>query len=364
MVIYEHMREIPELLDKKLITRRKHPTLPLWVHNYTAGAQALPIKDWTPALKDCRGLILDYHNEVIGRPFAKFWNYEQVLDQIPEGPFTVTEKLDGSLGIVCNYRGHLVVATRGSFESEQAKFAYKWLTTKTNCDGTLAWIPAEGLTYLFEILYPENRIVVDYGDTRELRLLAVMEANGQDSLSTFHANKWFKKARSFASGVLFSQDAFNQDRTFAPFETPGEEGYVICWYGGFRAKVKFAEYCRLHRLITQVSTRTIWEMLRAGEGEKIKEMTERVPENFKSWVYDTLNNLIKDYNDIRAQADMCFAERPGGYEDRGKYAAWVKTQPANFGLLFALYDGKPIEDRIWKMVEPIWATPFHGEAEG
>lgn len=359
-MIYEHMREITELLNKKLITRRAHPTLPLWIHNYTAGAQALPIKDWGPALCDCRGLILDYHNEVIGRPFAKFWNYEQVLDQIPEGPFTVTEKLDGSLGIVCNYRGHLVVATRGSFESEQAQFAQKWLTAKTNCDGSPAWMPIEGLTYLFEILYPENRIVVDYGDTRELRLLAVMMDDGQESLSTFHAEKAFVKVRNFSPAMVF-----NQDGTFAPFETPGEEGYVVCWRGGFRAKVKFAEYCRLHRLITQVSTRTIWEMLRVGEGHKIKELTDRVPENFRDWVYATLNGLVKDFNDLRAQADMCFAERPRpGIVTRAEYAAWVKTQPANFGLLFALWDGKPIEDKLWKMVEPKWATPFHAEVVG
>ncbi len=348
---YEHLGEIQGLLDKKLITRRKHPYLPLWIHNYTVGAQGLPIKEWPEALKDCRGLILDESGEVIGRPFRKFWNYEQVLDQIPSGPFTVWEKLDGSLGIVCNYRGNLVVATRGSFESEQAQFAWEWLKNELDFD----FLPIEGLTYLFEILYPENRIVVDYGDTQELRLLAVMEADGTESLATFYAER-FPKARSFSPGKVF-----NKDGTLALFETPGEEGFVVRWANGFRAKVKFEEYKRLHRLITQVSTRTIWEMLRAGEHEKIKELTDRVPENFREWVSGQVLFLNTAWQSIWDTAHFDYVKRPVLYS-RKNFAKWALKQQYPH-VLFAIEDDKPVVDMIWKMVEPEWATPFKREVE-
>ena len=353
---YEHFLELPKLLDQKLITRRKHPTLPLWIHNYTASAQSLPIAEWPDALKDCRGLILDYHNDVIGRPFRKFWNYEQVLDQIPgDLPFTVWEKLDGSLGIVCNYDGNLVVATRGSFESEQAKWAQRWFDKVF--DGPFSWVPIEGLTYLFEIIYPENRIVVDYKGYEGLKLLAVMEVDGTESIATQMADKNFDRARSFAPRHVFdptSEEMRVQD-------VPGEEGYVLRWSNGFRAKVKFEEYKRLHKLITQVSTRTIWEMLRAGNRMTIDaELMLRVPEQFQQWVANTVKGLETDFQTYQDQAYLCFVSRPQT-SSRAEYAAWVKSQPGNFGLLFALYDNKKIDDMIWRLIEPKWATPFKGE---
>jgi len=275
-----------------------------------------------------------------------------VLDQIPgDLPFTVWEKLDGSLGIVCNYRGNLVVATRGSFESDQAKFADEWLR-KNFFDGVkyLPWVPCEGLTYLFEIIYPENRIVVDYGETRELRLLAVMEADGTESLATFYAENRFPRVKNFGP----AQVSIVHD-SICVQDDPGKEGYVLRWANGFRAKVKFEEYRRLHRLITQVSTRSIWELLRAGKSPA--ELLDRVPDSFRDWVNNTLAELSRGFADLHAQATICFAGRPS-VESRAEYAAWVKTQPANFGLLFALYDGKPIDDKIWRMIEPKWETPF------
>jgi RNA ligase len=358
---YEHYDDLAKLQADKLISVRPHPTLPLFIYNYTAGAQGLPIKDWSPALRDCRGLILDLNGEVVGRPFTKFWNYEQVLDQIPSDlPFTVWEKLDGSLGIVCNYRGSLVVATRGSFESEQAKFAYSWLTANGYKEGDPAWLPAEHYTYLFEILYPENRIVVDYGEVRELRLLAVMEADGKENLKAFEGENGFPKVQGYPAGAFIRHG--NETMLLEPgnfMARPNAEGYVIRWSNGFRAKVKFEEYKRLHRLITQVSTRSIWELLRAGKA--LDELVERVPEAFRAWVLATSCKLTGDFNQIAHACILAFKSN-GTAMSRKDYAAWAKTQPYS-NVLFALLDGKPTADMIWRMVEPKWATPFRPGAE-
>ena len=116
LIRYPHFDELPALVESKVVSKRPHPKLPLFIYNYTVRAQETPRTQWTDAMCDCRGLILDHEGFIIGRPFRKFWNYEQVLDEIPPEPFTVWEKLDGSLGIVCSYAGVRVVATRGSFE--------------------------------------------------------------------------------------------------------------------------------------------------------------------------------------------------------------------------------------------------------
>lgn len=338
---YPHLDKLPELIEQKLITKREHPTLPLSIYNYSVGAQFMPISEWTETMKDCRGLILDAQGEIVARPFRKFWNYEQVLDQIPNEPFTVWEKLDGSLGIVCWYGDDLVVSTRGSFESDQARWARNHMKDASGIE--------RGLTYLFEIVFPENRIVVDYGDRRDMPLLAVLDAEGNDHPAF---NEWpASKARHF--------EGLTELNTLASLAYPGEEGFVVRWASGFRAKVKFEEYKRLHRLITSCSTRTIWDLLR--NGKDTTELLERVPSEFGQWVRDQIRELTEHHNGLMDSAHGCFASAPKE-GTRKEFADYAKQQQ-NPGLLFLLYDKRQIEEQSWKLVEPKWATPFRAEAE-
>ena len=78
--------------------------------------------------------------------------------------------MDGSLGILVPTPGGYEIATRGSFSSDQARHATKvW---RERYAGTEV---RPGVTYLFEIVYPGNRIVVDYGDLDDLVLLGGVE---------------------------------------------------------------------------------------------------------------------------------------------------------------------------------------------
>jgi hypothetical protein len=343
---YAYFEELPQLVAGKMISARLHPTHPLTIFNYSVKSQMTPLAQWTQAMKDCRGLILDAEGMIVGRPFAKFWNLEQVSDQVPDGDFEVWEKLDGSLGIVCYYAGERIVSTRGSFESDQAIWFRRWLDLKYP-DFT-----PSGETWLFEILFPENRIVVDYGDRKEGVLLSVMSPDGVDLPDLFHGCTRFRKARRFDGLKEFS--AINSDPQFA-----GAEGFVVRWANGFRAKVKLDEYKRLHRLITQCSTRTIWELLRSGSG--IQELVDRVPAEFKAWVEKTAAEIQKTHDKHSLFAAYEFANygtgAPGAEFSRKDFAMWA-TKQQHPQLLFALLDGKPISDMCWKLAEPRWSTPF------
>jgi RNA ligase len=351
-VIYEHFAALPDLIERKMISARKHPELPLWIYNYTVLAQFTPIAEWTPAMCDCRGLILDESGNVVGRAFRKFWNYEQVLDRIPVSePFEVWEKLDGSLGIVCFYQGRRVVSTRGSFESEQARWAAQFMDAHYP-----DFAPErERMSYLFEIIFPSNRIVVDYGKREDMVLLSIMDNLGFDLDGYFEAEMRFPKARRY-DGIL--EYEFLETLGECP-EHAGNEGFVLRWPSGFRAKVKFAEYKRLHRLITSCSTRTIWELLRAGKDTS--ELMDRVPEEFGVWVREQIASLTEAHNRLMAWAHSTFQAAPQNVS-RKDFAEYSKkqTQPA---LLFLLLDGKPIDDAVWKLVEPKWATPFRRDAD-
>jgi RNA ligase len=342
-MIYPELGQIEQLVAEKLVSKRPHPTLPLFIYNYTAAAQDLGISGWSDALCDCRGLILDHQGEIIAKPFKKFWNYSQVLDRISASEdFTVWEKLDGSLGIVCWYGDDLVVATRGSFESDQALWARNHLKDVSLFE--------KGFTYLCEVIFPENRIVVDYGDRQDMPLLAVMDAYGIEWPDKFDA--WpASKARRF--------DGLTELDKLAELALPGEEGFVVRWASGFRAKIKFLEYCRLHKLITQCSTRTIWELLRSGK--ETAELIDRVPAEFGDWVKTQIRELTERHNGLLDWAHGKFHAAPQGVS-RKDFAEYAKKQDQP-GLLFAMLDAKPIEDMCWRIVEPRWVTPFRGEIE-
>lgn len=139
--------------------------------NYTERAQFDGV--WNNTTLMCRGLIVDEYSQlIVARPFPKFFNLDEhnretVPNLDPTGPVHVTDKLDGSLGILFEGpTGNPQIATRGSFVSDQAihanaVWAERYSSLKLE----------QRLTYLFEIVYPGNRIVVDYGETDDLFLL-------------------------------------------------------------------------------------------------------------------------------------------------------------------------------------------------
>ena len=108
---------------------QKHPDHDLFIYNYTQAAQYA--RTWDEITLNCRGLILDNRMNTIARPFRKFFNLGEMENQIiPDEPFEVFEKLDGSLGIMYWIDGEAFIASRGSFASKQSAVANQMLHSK------------------------------------------------------------------------------------------------------------------------------------------------------------------------------------------------------------------------------------------
>ena len=56
-------------------------------------------------------------------PFPKLFNYGEFGIALPDAPFEVFDKLDGSLGIVFHDGARWRVVTKGAFDSAQARWA-------------------------------------------------------------------------------------------------------------------------------------------------------------------------------------------------------------------------------------------------
>lgn len=138
------LRIFNKYYNQGLLYKQVHPTLPLTIWNYTEEVQYG--NKWDEMTLSARGLVTDEFGTIVARPFKKFFNMEEGK-HTPTSDFEVFEKVDGSLGIVFNYKDEWLIATRGSFTSDQAIKGKEMLDR----------YPTEKLdknkTYLFEIIY-------------------------------------------------------------------------------------------------------------------------------------------------------------------------------------------------------------------
>jgi RNA ligase len=389
-----------DYIDRGLVIKQDHPSLPLSIYNYSRECQYN--SQWDDITLNCRGLVLDNEGNVVAKPFPKFFNMEELMDtDIPNESFEVFEKMDGSLGIFFYYertlsleeryniwfnnnyvtgmerffdpnklpdfddpyyeptpkiKGEWHMVTRGSFTSEQAIKGME-IAKKYNYDK----ICVPGYTYLFEIIYPENRIVVDYGKEERLVLLGVMDKKGEEfPYSEIEGEGW---------DIVNKYDGVNDYTKLKEMISNDEEGYVIRFSGGMRMKIKGEEYVRLHRILTNFSTKDIWELLR--NNEQLEPFLERVPDEFDDWVKRIMMNLRYSFHHIDERVGKMYDYfRYGKFNDRypeptkKEFAEYVMTQPEELRpILFKMWDKAPYDDIIWKLLKPKYEKPFKNETD-
>lgn len=369
-----------ERVEKGLISSQKHPTLPLLIWNYTHECQFA--KAWDEYTLSARGLITDEQGNVVARSFSKFFNYEEFTGTIPDGTPKILEKVDGSLGIVFFHAGAWHIATRGSFTSEQAIHGQGIINSRflSFLDGL-----SKDVTYLFEIVYPENRIVVDYGTMDDLVFLGAIVTETGDEVDLFEAftAQGFKTATKME---IEGQSEFHAAK-FADLQllnVPNQEGFVLAWPNGFRLKIKFSEYIRLHRIVTETSSRIVWQHMK--EGRSLKELIEGVPDEFFNWLKSVTKDLSSKYEDINKRTNDAYKEIIGSvtiqnrYPDKKILTAYEVDQIARamkreikdkFALhpdieqfLLMKYDKylpESIRAAIWDKIEPPYSRPFSNE---
>src|SRR3954454_6890843 len=240
--------ELAIAVEKGLVRTQRHPSRPFMIYNYTEACQYTGA--WTPVTLACRGLVVDADGKIVARPFSKFFNHSEAhaprLD--PAATVAVTDKSDGSLGIVYHDGEGLAVATRGSFVSDQARHATSVLQTRY-----VGFVPPPGLTVLVEIIYPGNRIVVDYDGLDDLVLLGAVDIATGRTYGPAAVPTWPGPVVETFGYATFAEALAAPPRA-------GREGLVVHFIGAdVRVKIKYADYVRLHRLVTGLTARTVWE---------------------------------------------------------------------------------------------------------
>ncbi len=273
------MAGLRQAVSAGLVYRRAAPDSPLRLYVYTP--RCVYEDGWNPFTLLARGLILDEPaRQVVATPFPKFFNAGERHGDIPDLPFEAFEKLDGSLIIVFHHQGKWRTATKGAFDSEQALWA------QARLDAADLSPLADGTTYLFEAVYPENRIVIRYADPA-LVLLGAYAPDGHElayaEVEETAAQLGWRAARRHAFPSIAAMVA--QTATLPR----DDEGFVVRFSNGLRLKLKGAEYRRIHALISRCTPLAMWEAMAAGDD--LAAIRRDLPEEF--WTdFDDIIGLL------------------------------------------------------------------------
>lgn len=370
-----------------LVRVQRQGELGLRIFNYTE--QAVYARAWNAATTACRGLIVDADDRVIARPWAKFFNHGEHADDVLDlaAPVEVTDKADGSLGVLYPTPDGWAVATRGSFGGEQAQHASAVYAEKY----AGVWPPVAGWTYLFEIIYPANRIVLDYGAQDDLILLGAVEiATGTPVGPRDEVCAGWPGPRT----EVYAHRTLAEALAAPP--RPNAEGLVVRYLpgsasAGLMAKIKQEDYLALHRIVTGLTARRLWErsavhavlaadpgtparrlgqllrldpfdvaaMIEAGP-DWLEQVRQSVPEEFLDWIDETTNRQAGEVEALLASVATTTAEVSG--RDRREIAAAIAGHPYR-GLIFGALDGHSILAQAWATVRPPADRPFGARGE-
>jgi hypothetical protein len=340
--------------DEGWLIKQTHPTKDLTIWNYSRQTQWED--HWDEITLMCRGLVTNSKGDIVSRCFKKFFNWEQLESvgvSIPNEEFDLYEKMDGQLGLLFWYEDQWIFASRGSFTSMYAERAWQLLQQYDYHR------QSHELTYIFEIIFKEGRIVCKY-DFEDLILLGAIRISDGVEID-IHSNE-FKNLAGFK--LVKKYDSVADFQTLKDSIDPNAEGYVLRFKKGLerfsrRMKIKGVEYCRLHSIITKISSRDIWEFLK--DGKPMDELLEHVPDEFDAWVRDQIDILTKSYHLIEYRLRDRY-ECELNTEDvtcKKDFALKVLKEPKeNRGVYFNMYDGRDYKPLIWNKIYPKYSKPF------
>lgn len=134
---------------------------------------------FTQKTKIFRSSVWDEDGFLVSAGFPKFYDIGQNEENFP-APKTlnntnIVEKIDGSLLVITNVNGNIMVRTRGTFNAEGLENGYEINILRNKYPKVFdeKYI-AEGFSYLYEWVSPNNVIVLNYGSEPDIYLIGMV----------------------------------------------------------------------------------------------------------------------------------------------------------------------------------------------
>jgi RNA ligase len=261
-------------------------------------------KHWNHITMNCRGLVTNKdYTEIVARPFKKFFNHNEELSNFSLEEYLskkelghnekIYSKMDGSLGIVFWGNEGLFkkwrVATQGSLSSDQALWAEQWIEDHLELFNDFD----KDYTFLFEIIYKDNRIVIDYENFEGLVLLGAIHTETGAEVTDLGLIDYPLKPNTYSIEEL-------NEIVAKTTEKQDLEGFVLTTWTNpmdvHRVKIKLDYYLKIHKLKYSLDLETLHSIWYEG-GEGWTNFIGEIPDEFhgviKEWQTKFILNRIE-----------------------------------------------------------------------
>lgn len=308
-------------------------------------------------VRECRGIIFREADwKCVCHPFDKFGNYgESYCPEINWNNCSVQEKIDGSLmkvwyddawhistnGLIDAFKAPLECADK-NLDSYGKLFLY-CLTKMGINEHKLFSSLDRHFCYMFEMISPYNRVVIDYKE-HKLYYLGCRSMVSDKEHAPFELNI-FKD--EFPSPKIYNLHTLKEVQEAAKALPWDEEGYVVCDNNFNRVKIKSPEYVLAHKSRTNGNV----SVLRLIDLILTNETTEFLI--YASDYTEKINMLENGINNFKNKVRNAIAEiDPEKYESRKNFAEKVKTYPSYLQGFIFRYDS--LEDTFARLVPSQW----------
>lgn len=319
-----------------------------------------------PEVQEARGIIFRESDwRCVCHPFNKFGNYgESYCPEIDWSTASVQEKVDGSLMKVW-FDETWHISTNGTIDAFKAPLecANKEITSYGDlflyCLGSMRlaydtkfadnnfWqMLDEHFCYMFEMVSPYNRVVIEYTESKLYYLgLRSMISDKEHSVEELN---YFKDI--FPSPKRYSLHTLKEVQEAANALPWNEEGYVVCDANFNRVKIKSPEYVLAHhgRTNGNISTTRLLEIILNNEVDEFLIYANEYT--------DKINNLIAEMELFKTQVKLEIVNlSPANYTSRKEYAEVVKKYPSYMQYFLFKYENvekefKEIKISGWKKI--------------
>jgi hypothetical protein len=242
-----------ELLYDKCVQVKHKGDLAIFNYNLNLGIELGKEIDFTdPIVKVCRGTILDLKNmKVVCFPFNKFGNYtEYYADDIDWSTARVQQKVDGSIVKLYWYDGEWRWATNSMIDASDAgtqSVIHKDYLSLIRSAVNYHEIPFDDLnkdfTFIFELVSPENRVVIKYNKTMLWHIGTRSNISGKE----YNSNIGIIKPKEYPLNSL--DDCIKAVEELNTTDICEYEGFVVVDNNYNRVKIKSMQYLTIHRML-------------------------------------------------------------------------------------------------------------------
>lgn len=346
----DFFKNLDKLTEEGFLRRVISPCKNLVLYNYTD--KCTYERMWNNYTLNARGTIYEIETgNIVGKAFPKFFNFCElsINDQneiLELKKYECVDKLDGSLGIIYYYNNCWNVNTRGSFTSDQSIKGTE-LLSKYRTD-----LMDKNKTYMCEIIYPENKIIVNYGEEEKLVLLGVIDTKTgvEVDFNGLFLSGLITGMEIATSHNYTIEEIINLQKTI----DKDCEGFVVKYKNNKRVKFKGEDYLRIARILKDCGPLALWEKMSNGVIDR--KFIESIPEEILPEVQVIIDHLEFQYNHIKLLIDnSCnmIVDRFG--DNRKEIGLYLKENNNIYNTpIFNFLDNKhnKINNHIIKLIRP------------